>query len=95
MEGYNYGRIKWVGAPTKETVGKVGDIYIDTNTDKKYKCVLSYSHKDSYTIKHRLIADEGMTLTNGEIVASCIDVDSVDGWSEITDETEEVVEESK
>ena len=38
-----------VGAPTKETVGKVGDIYTDTNTDKKYKCVLSYSHKDSYT----------------------------------------------
>ena len=38
-----------VGAPTKETVGKVGDIYTDTSTDKKYKCVLSYSHKDSYT----------------------------------------------
>lgn len=48
-----------------------------------------------YTIKHRLIADEGMTLTNGEIVASCIDVDSIDGWSEIADETEDVVEESK
>ena len=48
-----------------------------------------------YTIKYRLIADEGMTLTNGEIVAPCIDVDSVDGWSEIADETEEVVEESK
>ena len=38
-----------VGAPTKETVGKVGDIYTDTSTAKKYKCVLSYSHKDSYT----------------------------------------------
>lgn len=48
-----------------------------------------------YTIKYRLIADEDMTLTNGEIVAPCIDVDSVDGWSEIADETEEVVEESK
>ena len=48
-----------------------------------------------YTIKHRLIADEGMTLTNREIVESCIDGDSVDGWSEISDEMEEVVEESK
>ena len=38
-----------VGAPTKETVGNVGDIYTDTSTAKKYKCVLSYSHKDSYT----------------------------------------------
>ena len=48
-----------------------------------------------YTIKYRLIADEGMTLTNGEIVAPCIDIDSVDGWSEIADETEEIAEESK
>ena len=48
-----------------------------------------------YTIKHRLFSDECMTLTNGQIVASCIDVDSIDGWSEIADETEEVVEESK
>ena len=48
-----------------------------------------------YTIKHRLISDEGMILTNGEIVASCIDVDSVDGWSEIADETKEITEESK
>lgn len=48
-----------------------------------------------YTIKHRLIADEGMILTNGETTTTCVDVDSVDGWSEIADETEEVVEESK
>ena len=31
----------------------------------------------------RLIADEGKTLTNGEITTPCIDVESVDGWREI------------
>ena len=51
--------------------------------------------KETYDASGNLIADEGMTLTNGEVVASCIDVDSIDGWSEIADETEEVVEESK
>lgn len=48
-----------------------------------------------YTIKYRLIADEGMTLTNGETTTTCVDVDSVAGWSEIVDETEELTEESK
>lgn len=48
-----------------------------------------------YTIKYRLIADEGMTLTNGETTMTCVDVDSVAGWSEIVDETEELTEESK
>ena len=40
-----------------------------------------------YTEKYRLIADEGMILTNGEIQATCIDVESTDGWSEIVDST--------
>jgi hypothetical protein len=36
-----------------------------------------------YTTLHRLIADEGMVLVNGELSASVIDVDSVDGWQEV------------
>ena len=38
-----------------------------------------------YTEVYRLIADDGMILTNGEIQTPCIDVDSTDGWTEITE----------
>ena len=37
-----------------------------------------------YTIKYRLIADEGKELTkDGENFTNCIDVDSVEGWYEV------------
>ena len=37
-----------------------------------------------YTIKFRLIADEGMLLTiDGENFTSCIDVESPDCWYEV------------
>lgn len=36
-----------------------------------------------YTEMYRLVADEGKTLTNGETITPCIDVESVEGWSEI------------
>lgn len=36
-----------------------------------------------YTEIFRLIADEGMILTDGEIQTPCIDVDSTEGWVEI------------
>lgn len=36
-----------------------------------------------YTVRYRLIADDGKTLTNGTDTAYCADVDSVDGWTEI------------
>lgn len=42
-----------------------------------------------YTEKHRLVADEGKVLTNGEIVTSCIDVESTEGWVEIDEPKEE------
>lgn len=41
-----------------------------------------------YTEVYRLIADDGMILTNGEIQTPCIDVNSTDGWTEIEDKTE-------
>ena len=53
-----------VGAPTKETVGKVGDIYTDTSTDKKYKFVLSYNHKDSYTKTEEVVEESKQNLYN-------------------------------
>jgi hypothetical protein len=31
----------------------------------------------------RLVADEGKALTDGEIITSCIDVESPYGWYEI------------
>ena len=34
--------IKGTNAPTRKTVGALGDIYTDTNTGKQYKCVFSY-----------------------------------------------------
>ena len=48
-----------------------------------------------YTEMDRLIADEGKALTNGEIITSCVDTESVEGWSEVddpTDETDEATE---
>lgn len=35
--------LKKRGAPTKKTVGAVGDIYIDKVTGNKYKCTFAYS----------------------------------------------------
>ena len=41
-----------------------------------------------YTEVYRLIADDGMVLTNGEIQTPMIDVDSTEGWTEIKEKTE-------
>ena len=38
-----------------------------------------------YTELYRLVADEGMTLTNGETCAISIDTDSPSSWTEIED----------
>lgn len=40
-----------------------------------------------YTTSYRLIADEGMILIKDDIKTCCIDTDSTDGWSEVTDDT--------
>ena len=40
-----------------------------------------------YTIKYRLIAEEGMTLTDGTTVTACVDAESPDGWTEIEDDS--------
>ena len=34
--------LKGTGAPTRKTVGAIGDIYTDTSTGKKYKCTFAY-----------------------------------------------------
>ena len=39
-----------------------------------------------YTTLYRLIADEGMLLTNGTTKTTCTDVTDVSEWSEIVDE---------
>lgn len=37
-----------IGAPTRKTVGGIGDIYTDTKTGKQYKCTFAYrSGKDA------------------------------------------------
>lgn len=38
-----------------------------------------------YTVLYRLIADEGMELTDGENQTTCTDTDAPDNWSEIPD----------
>ena len=34
--------ITGVGAPTRKTIGAIGDIYTDTNTGKRYECGFAY-----------------------------------------------------
>ena len=41
----------------------------------------------AYTILYRLVADEGKTLVNGDTSASCVDVETPDGWDEREEET--------
>lgn len=38
-----------------------------------------------YTELFRLVADEGMVLTNGETVTSCTDTENIGAWAEIPD----------
>lgn len=42
-----------------------------------------------YTEMFRLVADEGMILRKGDVVTSCIDTDSADGWVEEVEEAPE------
>ena len=42
-----------------------------------------------YTILYRLIADEGMVLTNGTDITSCVDTDTPDDWIEVEAPEEE------
>ena len=35
-----------------------------------------------YSLKYRLIAEEGKLLTDGTTVAGCVDVESPEGWTE-------------
>ena len=41
-----------------------------------------------YTEMTRLVADEGKLLSNGVIETSCADVETVEGWYEIDDESD-------
>lgn len=38
-----------------------------------------------YTALYRLVADEGMILTDGSITTSCVDVEDMSVWSEMVD----------
>lgn len=42
----------------------------------------------AYTLRYRLVADDGKILTNGTYNTYCVDVDSTDGWTEIDDNTD-------
>lgn len=39
--------IKGVGAPNRNTAGAIGDIYTDTETGYRYKCVFAYRTGDN------------------------------------------------
>lgn len=41
--------------------------------------------KGEYTELYRLVADEGMVLTDGENFTTCTDTDNPDVWSEVAD----------
>ena len=42
-----------------------------------------------YTEMFRLIADEGKELMNGDVRTPCIDVEHIEGWTEIDAESTE------
>lgn len=42
-----------------------------------------------YTALYRLVADEGMLLTNGITTTLCVDTEDISKWSEIVDTTNE------
>ena len=42
-----------------------------------------------YTEMFRIIADDGKILVNGDVITSCADVKSLDGWEEIAEPVEE------
>ena len=44
---------------------------------------------EEYDIRYRLIADDGKALTDGEIVAECVDTATPDEWTEIDAPAEE------
>ena len=46
----------------------------------------------AYELRYRLIADEGLSLTNGEVFTSCTDTATPDAWQEVADgdDTEEI-----
>ena len=48
----------------------------------------------AYTLKYRLVADEGKVFVKGDDATTCLDVDSTDGWEEI-EEPEEIKEEEQ
>ena len=41
-----------------------------------------------YTEMFRMIADEGMELTDGATTSSCVDTDNVSAWQEVSIQTE-------
>ena len=46
----------------------------------------------AYELRYRLIADEGLSLTNGEVFTQCTDTATPDAWQEVAvgDDTEEL-----
>jgi hypothetical protein len=36
-----------------------------------------------YTEMYRIVADEAKVLVNGDIITTCADVDTLEGWTEI------------
>lgn len=40
----------------------------------------------AYELRYRLIADEGLSLTNGEVFTPCTDTATSDEWQEVADE---------
>lgn len=51
--------------PTKKTKGALGDIYTDTSTGKKYKCIFSYrdNDDDEFNCQWKELGEESKTMT--------------------------------
>lgn len=49
----------------------------------------------AYTVLYRLVAAEGMTLTDGSTKTECVDTERPEAWVEVAGEVEELTTEEK
>ena len=72
------------GKPTKSMLIRDDGIVEEYTKDENGETVVKIIEPTTETV-----IDEDMALTNGTIITPCADVESVEGWSEIDEPTEE------
>ena len=63
------------GAPGKTTRGAIGDIYTDSSTGKKYKCVFAYRSDDSRPFECQWVEMKGYADKNKSNIEKPVETD--------------------